>query len=88
MSYIDQTRKSYSSPLEATVCLTKKECKALLPFLKKAHKDATSKYFKYEDIHEGGYATVREDNLYLKYQEQLEFLENLLQSVNDLIKSK
>lgn len=88
MSYIDQTRRSYSSRLEEAVCLTKEECKMLLPLLKKVHKDVTSKYLKYEDIHEGGYATTREDNLYIKYQNQLEHLENVLQSVNNLIKSK
>lgn len=86
MSYIDCTRRSYSSKLEETVCLTKAECKVLLPLLKKIHKGVTSKYLKYEDAHESGYATTREDNLYLKYQQELELLENILQSICELIK--
>ena len=35
MSHIDGTRKSYSSPYEITVCMTKEECKILLPFFQK-----------------------------------------------------
>ena len=38
MSHIDGTRKSYSSPYEITVCMTKEECKILLPFFQKAYK--------------------------------------------------
>lgn len=54
MSYIDSTRKSYSSPYEITVCMTKEECKILLPFFQKAYKSVKSKYEKYNDIHNGG----------------------------------
>lgn len=51
MSHIDGTRKSYSSPYEITVCMTKEECKILLPFFQKAYKSVKSKYEKYNDIH-------------------------------------
>lgn len=54
MSHIDGTRKSYSSPYEITVCMTKEECKILLPFFQKAYKSVKSKYEKYNDIHNGG----------------------------------
>ena len=37
MSYIDNTRRNFSSPLEKTVCLTREECKILLPFFRKAY---------------------------------------------------
>lgn len=47
MSHIDGTRKSYSSPYEITVCMTKEECKILLPFFQKAYKSVKSKYEKY-----------------------------------------
>ena len=50
MSHIDGTRKSYSSPYEITVCMTKEECKILLPFFQKAYKSVKSKYEKYNDI--------------------------------------
>ncbi len=44
MSHIDSTRKSYSFPYEITVCMTKEECKILLPFFQKAYKSVKSKY--------------------------------------------
>ena len=80
MSHIDGTRKSYSSPYEITVCMTKEECKILLPFFQKAYKSVKSKYEKYNDIHNGGEATEREENLLMKYSEQLERLESVLSS--------
>ena len=67
MSYIDSTRKSFSSPYEITVCMTKEECKILLPFFQKAYKEVKLKYEKYNDIHEGGEANERELNLLTKY---------------------
>ena len=86
MSYIDSTRKSYSSPYEITVCMTKEECKILLPFFQKAYKSVKSKYEKYNDIHNGGEATEREENLLMKYSEQLERLESVLSSIDDILK--
>lgn len=86
MSHIDSTRKSYSSPYEITVCMTKEECKILLPFFQKAYKSVKSKYEKYNDIHNGGEATEREENLLMKYSEQLERLESVLSSIDEILK--
>lgn len=86
MSHIDGTRKSYSSPYEITVCTTKEECKILLPFFQKAYKSVKSKYEKYNDIHNGGEATEREENLLMKYSEQLERLESVLSSIDEILK--
>ena len=81
MSYIDNTRKSLSSACEITVCMTKEECKILLPFFQKAYKEVKSKYEKYDDIHSGG-----EENLRMKYLEQSEHLESVLSSIDDILK--
>ena len=86
MSYIDNTRKSLSSACEITVCMTKEECKRLLPFFQKAYKEVKSKYEKYDDIHSGGEATNREENLRMKYLEQSEHLESVLSSIDDILK--
>jgi hypothetical protein len=66
--------------------LTKEECKILLPFFQKAYKSVKSKYEKYNDIHNGGEATEREENLLMKYSEQLERLESVLSSIDDILK--
>lgn len=86
MSYIDNTRKSFTSQYEITVCLTKEECKVLLPFFKKAYNEVKLKFDKYDDIHKGGEATNREENLLTKYTEQYEHLESVLSSIADILK--
>ena len=73
MSHIDSTRKSYSFPYEITVCMTKEECKILLPFFQKAYKSVKSKYEKYNDIHNGG---------------ELERLESVLSSIDEILKQE
>lgn len=87
MSYIDQTRRSFQSAYETTVCLTGEECKVLLPFFQMAYKQVKAKYEKYADIHEGGEATEREENLRMKYLEQYERLDSVLSSIEMILKS-
>ena len=41
---------------------------------------------KYNDIHNGGEATEREENLLMKYSEQLERLESVLSSIDEILK--
>jgi len=86
MSYIDNTRISSAYPYELTVCINKKECKIMLPFFMKAYKSVKSKYEKYNDIHDGGDATEREDNLLIKYSEQLESLESVISAIDEITK--
>lgn len=86
MSYIDNTRRSFTSPYEITVCMTQEECKILLPFFQKAYKEVISKFEKYDDIHSGGEATEREENLRIKYLEQSESLESILSSIDLILK--
>ncbi len=52
----------------------------------KAYKSVKSKYEKYNDIHNGGEATEREENLLMKYSEQLERLESVLLSIDEILK--
>ena len=87
MSHIDGTRKSYSSPYEITVCMTKEECKILLPFFQKAYKSVKSKITKSIMIFTmEGRLTEREENLLMKYSEQLERLESVLSSIDEILK--
>lgn len=86
MSYIDNTRRNFSCPVEMTVCLTREECKILLPFFRKQYNTVKDRYEKYEDIHNGGEATERSENLRQKYLEQSESLESVLSNMEFLIK--
>jgi len=86
MSYIDNTRCSSNYAYEITVCITKEECKVLLPFLKHAHKKVKQKYDKYQDIHEGGDATERQENMRMKYIDELEGLDSILSAIDIILK--
>ena len=48
--------------------------------------EATNTTDKYDDIHSGGEATNREENLRMKYLEQSEHLESVLSSIDDILK--
>lgn len=86
MSYIDNTRRSRSSAYEITVCMTKEECKVLLPFFKDAHKKVKQKYDKYEDIHQGGEATEKQESMRMRYIDELEGLESILSDIDTILK--
>ena len=86
MSYIENTRMSPNFAYETTVCITKDECKVLLPLIKKACKDVKLKFDKYEDIHESGEATERQENIRAKYSDKLESLESILSHIKFLLK--
>lgn len=86
MSYIDNTRRSRNSAYEITVCMTKEECKVLLPFFKDAHKKVKQKYDKYEDIHQGGEATERQESMRMRYIDELEGLESILSDIDTILK--
>lgn len=88
MSYIDNTRRSFNSAYETTVCLTEEECKVLLPFFKKAYKAVKLKYDKYEDIHEGGEATERQETIRMRYVDELADLESILSNIDNILKIK
>lgn len=86
MSHLDYTRRDANHPYETTVCMTKEECRILLPFFKDAHKKIKQKFDKYEDIHEGGEATERQENLLAKYEEELERIESILTDIETILK--
>ena len=86
MSHIDYTKKSKEHAYETTVCLTREESKALLPFFRNARKEVKKKYDKYDDIHESGEATERQENLRARYEEELESLDSILENIETVLK--
>jgi hypothetical protein len=86
MSYLDYTRKDAGHAYETTMCITKEECKVLLPFFKNAHKKVKQKLDRYEDIHESGEATERQENLRMKYTDELGSLESILSDIEIILK--
>ena len=85
MSYIDNTRRSNNDAFELSVCLTEGDCKVLLPFFRNALKKVHVKLEKYRDIHEGGEATEKQENLLAKYEEESNALEKVLKDIQTLL---
>jgi hypothetical protein len=88
MSYIDSTRRSITDGYEYTVCITIEECKAILPFIQKAYNAVVEKYEKYDEIHRGGYANERQENLRIKYEDKMAHLGSILADINSMLKTR
>lgn len=86
MSYLDYTRRSPMYAHEVTVCITKEECETLRPFFECAYKKVKQKHDKYEDIHQSGEATERQENMRTKYANELEGLESILSDIDEILK--
>lgn len=76
----------FYNPYKNQCRVTKEECKILLPFFQKIHKELQAKYEKYKDIQEGGEATERQQNLLFKYENEAEKIDNVLSSIKDILK--
>lgn len=84
MAYLDYTRPDSSTPTNLTLCLTFDECKLLLPTISKAVKNARKMYEKYKDIQEGGEATEKQQDKYIRYEEELNILEAVEYLINEV----
>ena len=69
-----------------TVCITDSECAILLPYIQKAYESEYKKWGKYNDIHESGEATSRQEDLRIKYSDSVEVLDLLLCNMKERIK--
>lgn len=88
MAWLDNTRKSHEDYFEQTLCLREDECKVILPYFKKIEKEIRKKVEKYRDIHEGGEATERQQDLLCDYRRQLDSVESIISCAEELIKPK
>lgn len=61
------------------LALNQNEAKLLTEILAQhARRSVRKKAEKYKDIHESGEATERQQNLMCKYEEQLDFIDNII----------
>lgn len=86
MAYLGESRKDMNSQWLFTLCLTADDCKLLLPFFEKRLKEAEKKFEKYNDIHQVGEATERQENLLMKYEEEMIAMEYVVVSAKELTK--
>lgn len=86
MAYSGESRKNKISPWEVTLCLTPQDCKLLLPAFEKRLKEAEKKFEKYYDIHQGGEATEKQEDLLVKYEDEMETMRVVVHVAKELIK--
>lgn len=86
MAYLAESREDYNRPWKWTLCLNADDCRLLLPTMEKRLKEAEKKYEKYYDIQYGGEATIQQQNLLVKYEEEKEALEYMVIHAKNLIK--
>ena len=85
MSYLGESRENFGRPWMFTLCLTAEDCRLLLPTMEKRLKEAEKMYEKYKDIHDGGDATERQENLLLKFEEERDALLASVHQAKELI---
>ena len=71
---------------EAVLVLGKDEVKRMLPLFKRFLKAEKKLEEKYQDIHEGGDATERQENKLVKHQENVSSIESIIKESERLIK--
>ena len=86
MAYSALSRKGDVGPYDLTLCLTSEDCKLLLPAFEKRLKEAEKKFEKYNDIHQGGEATEKQEDLLVKCEDEMETMRVVVHVAKELIK--
>ena len=62
------------------------ECEQLLPDMEAALKKSEKRYEKYRDIHEGGEATTRQQDLMIDAESKMKTLTAVVNTIYELLK--
>ena len=86
MAYIGESRRDSSHPWEIVECLTKNEAATILPTLERRLKLASERVEYFEGIHEAGELNASQEIHLMKWQDEEEILQSIVNSINELIK--
>lgn len=86
MANIEPVRIGKTPFWDNTLCLTMEECEHLLPDLEAALKKSEKRYEKYKDIHEGGEATTRQEDLLIDAESKMDTLTAVVNTIYELLK--
>ena len=86
MAHIEPVRIGNTPFWDSTLCLTQEECEQLLPDLEAALKKSEKRYEKYKDIHEGGEATTRQEDLLIDAESKMKTLTAVVNTIYELLK--
>lgn len=86
MAHIEPVRIGKTPFWDSTLCLTMEECEQLLPDMEAALKKSEKRYEKYRDIHEGGEATTRQQELMVDAESKMKTLKSVVSTIKELLK--
>lgn len=86
MAHIESIRIGRTCFWETALCLTMEECEQLLPDMEAALKKSEKRYEKYRDIHEGGEATTRQQDLMIDAESKMKTLTAVVNTIYELLK--
>ena len=82
MAHLEYSNVSH----ESVLVLSKDEVKRMLPFFKRCLKKERKFVERYQDIHESGEATERQENQLLKHQDNASTMESIIHQAELFIK--
>ena len=85
MAHIENVRIGRTCFSESMLCLTMEECELLLPDLEASLKKSKKRYEKYKDIHEGGEATTRQQDLMIDAESKMNTLVAVINTMKELL---
>lgn len=86
MAHIEYIRINKTCFWDSALCLTMEECEQLLPDMEAALKKSEKRYEKYKDIHEGGEATTRQQDLMVDFESKVKTLTAVVNTMKELLK--
>lgn len=86
MAHIESIRIGRTCFWETALCLTMEECEQLLPDMEAALKKSEKRYEKYRDIHKGGEATTRQQDLMVAAESKMKTLTAVVNTIYELLK--
>lgn len=86
MAHIESIRIGRTCFWDSVLCLTMEGCEQLLPDMEVALKKSEKRYAKYRDIHEGGEATTRQQDLMVDAESKMKTLSSVVTTIKELLK--
>lgn len=86
MARIESIRIGRTCFWDSALCLTMEECEQLLPDMEAALRKSEKRYEKFRDIHEGGEATTRQQNLMVEAEDKMNTLSSVVSTIKELLK--
>ena len=88
MAFVGESRRNSASPWKHFVCLNAKECRQLLPIVKKELAKAEEHVEKYQGLNEAGTITARQVNVFDKWVERADALTSVLNAIASIINNE